>query len=643
MLGLLNSFNKYSNEDLIKELINPEFNIENINKIYTKSKIDLNSLYINDEPILLSCCKKDLYNSCLWLLENKIDIELENNLKESAIFYAIYSKDTRLLDTLIDFGADLNHLNKQNRTVLQESIHNSNNKLIRFLIQKSTLFTNCDNNGNNVLFDAIINGNLNIIKKIISLKKIDINHKNSAGNTILHLDNSLKNIDLALYLLNQGTDPTIINANQQSYLFYIVTKGIKGINFIKRASELGFNLNIKNSENKNILMKAVEYFLQISKTSKRDSQAELIKELVQLNINVQAIDNQNETIFFNITRSLDRDLIHYLLNNLEKLNLNRQNIEALTVLDILVFSGIENYDLIKLYIEKGAKLDYKNKYGKSIIEILIDILLNIENEIFLEDIYKNQIVQNAQYKDILELLIKNYHINVNNFNSKNEPLFFPTLLNFNISIFKILRTKNINLNETDINGNNIIFRLLEQDLTKKSEDRRMLLVTIKNLINAGVDINSKNDKGFTALEFAILNDKEDIVKLLLNLRADCTFVDEKGRNIIHTTIFKDKENYIKLISSYNGDILNKADYFGVKPINYAAFMGKKHTVLELINLGTSINNPYKKSPNILTFLERYHKNILNLSLDVQDKNDKSNLDRLAENMILEFNIGISKK
>lgn len=164
MLGLLGA-KKFSNDDLIKELLNPTLNLENLNKIKEKSKIDLNSLSLNGEPILIACCKKDLYNSCLWLLENKIDLELENNLKESAIFYTIYSKDSKLLETLLEFGANLNHLNNKNRTVLQESIHNANKKIVRFLIQKTNSFTNCDNNGNNVLFDAVSNGNMNIIKK----------------------------------------------------------------------------------------------------------------------------------------------------------------------------------------------------------------------------------------------------------------------------------------------------------------------------------------------------------------------------------------------------------------------------------------------------------------------------------------------
>ena len=135
-----------------------------------------------------------------------------------------------------------------------------------------------------------------------------------------------------------------------------------------------------------------------------------------------------------------------------------------------------------------------------------------------------------------------------------------------------------------------------------------------SVVESKIDFNCLNVFGHTASlinetcvvilfgiysEAAILNDKDDILKLLLDLRANTNFVDEKGRNLIHTTIFKDKEKYIKIISQYNNTIINQADSFGAKPINYAAFMGKKSVVLELIDLGASINNGNKKSPNIL--------------------------------------------
>lgn len=635
MFGFI-SKKKLTEEDLTKELLNSKINLNVLDEVYKKSDIKLDSLYYNDEPILIVCCKKDLYDSVVWLLKNRINLELENSLKETAIFYAIYSKDTKLLEILISFGANLNHLNKNNRTVLQESIHNSNNKIVRFLIKKFTIFTNCDNKGNNVLFDAVINGNMNIIKKLVSLKKIDLNHKNNAGNTILHLDNSLNNISLANYFLNQGADPTITNASYLSYLFHSITKGVEAIDFIIRASDLGFSLNLRNNENKNILMKAVEYFLKLPKSTQRDSQAELIKELVHRKINVQATNNENETIFFDITRSLDRDLIHYLLNNLENLNLNKQNIYGVTVLHILIINGLENNDLIKLYIEKGADLFYKNKKGKCIIEILIDIILHIENGISLEETYKNIIKSDENYKNILEYLIKTYEIDINSLNSREEPLFFPSLLNFNFSLFKSLRTKTLNLNAKDKNEQNIIFRILENDLINKNPNRRILLNTIKNLINAKIDLFSNNN--IPILEFAIINDMEDIVKFLFDLKIDYSFVDEKGRNIVHKMLFKNREKYIKFLSSQDINLINQADYFGAKPINYAAFMGKKESVLELIKLGASINNPNKKSPSILEFLKSYHGNILKLAHRVEDPSDKTSLEKLASNMISEFGI-----
>ena len=183
-----------------------------------------------------------------------------------------------------------------------------------------------------------------------------------------------------------------------------------------------------------------------------------------------------------------------------------------------------------------------------------------------------------------------------------------------------------------------------------SNDTKEAIISALEIINNISDDNTVNtlnnvDNKIQSLlnQVKILNDKDDILKLLLDLRANTNFVDEKGRNLIHTTIFKDKEKYIKIISQYNNTIINQADSFGAKPINYAAFMGKKSVVLELIDLGASINNANKKSPNILEFLKRYHKNILNLSFGVDDSNNKSNLNKLAENMILEFEIDISKQ
>ncbi|MFY4820215.1 ankyrin repeat domain-containing protein, partial [Aliarcobacter butzleri] len=365
------------------------------------------------------------------------------------------------------------------------------------------------------------------------------------------------------------------------------------------------------------------------------------KELVQMNINIQAVDNDNETVFFNITRSEDRDLIHYFLNNGLNINLNKQNNIGLTPLTILVLNGIKNSDLIKLYLEKGASLNTKNKFGKTTIEILINIILHQDNKVEIEPEYKLLLVEDAQYKDILELFIKNYDVEINELNSEGEPLFFSSLLNFNFSLFKILRTRNTDLNKKDENGNNIIFRLMDLSSEHKIKNKRTYLNTIKNLINVGVNIDETNQEGSTALQVAIFNNCKDTVKLLLELRASCNLVDEKGRTLIHSCVFQDRTSFIKDIHQSNQEIINIADSFGARPINYAAFMGKKDLVLEMLSMGALINNPHKKSPKILSFLEKYHKNILNLTIGVKDESNKANLNLLAQNMIKEFNIKTS--
>lgn len=107
---------------------------------------------------------------------------------------------------------------------------------------------------------------------------------------------------------------------------------------------------------------------------------------------------------------------------------------------------------------------------------------------------------------------------------------------------------------------------------------------------------------------------------------------------MHSCIWKNTTKYFKLLHHYNKEIINLPDAFGIRPINYAAFMGKKDLVIEMLDEGALVNNSFKKDPKILTFLEKFHVNILNLENGVEKEVDKANLKLLADNMIKEFNI-----
>lgn len=632
---------KATEENFLKELLNQNMNLEKLNKIYKELKLDLNSLYYQDEFILHYCCKKDLFQSVLWLISNGINIEFENSQKETAIFYAIHGKSSAILQTLIDNKINIDHLNIHNRTALQDAVISANNRIVNYLIEVSKALGNCDIHGNNLIFDAVANGNIDIIKKVGALKEVNINQINNDGNTILHKEIVLKNNDLALLLMDLGADPTILDKNGKNFLFYAISKGIKNISILEKAVNLGCNINSRSGENKTLLMESINYFLNTPKDNieMRTAHLEMVQELINLGVNVDALDNNNENAFFLVTRSEDRELIHGFLKDCN-INLNHQNNQGDTVLLILVLNGIRNSDLIKLYLEKGANPDLVNQAGKSIIEILIDIILYSENRKPLEFEYEILLNEDAEYANVLENILRNYDVDINKLNSRGEPLFFDSIVHFNFKLFKLLRTKSINLNQRDKDGNNIIFKLMEYNEKNLIKDKKLYLNTIKSLVNAGIDINARNNEGLTALHIAVGEKCEYTIRLLLELRADCFATDRQGRSILHTCIWKNTTKYFRLIHHYNKEIVNIPDKYGIRPINYAAFMGKKDLVIEMLDVGALVNNPNKKDPKILQFLEKFHPNILTLTKGIEKEVDKVSLKLLAENMIKEFNIKV---
>lgn len=643
MLEFLSNFNRYSDEDFIKELLNPNINKENLDKIYKKSDINLNKLFVDDEPILIVCLKKNLLNSALWLIQNGINTELKNSLDETAIFYAIYSDDKKILESLLKKNANIDHLNKNKRTALQESIFNANSKITRFLLKKTISLKNSDINGNNVLFDAVNCGNLVLIEEILKLEKIDLNHKNKEQNSVIHLSNALENLDIGSLLIDYGADPIGQNSNGISYIFHLATKGEKAYKILKKIEEKGYNLNLKNSDGKNILMYAIEFLQTIKDNESIESQVNLIKRMFQLNIDKDSLNNESETFIFEIARSANIDLINFVFNNLEKQNLNKQNKKGLTPLFFLIFGAYENINQIDLFIENGANINYKNRYNLGVAEILINSILYFENNKNIDENIKKYLDEKYDYKTLLKIFIEKYDLSLDDLNSKDEPLFFSSILNFNFSLFKILRLSKIDFNKKDSQENTILHKLVMKNCSNNQKCMDTVEKIIINLIKIGINIDEQNSDGQTALSICMLNKKDSLVKLLIENGASVNILDKSGKTLIHTAIFNDAEKYIDLIHKKDSEILNKIDNFGVTALNYCAFMGKIDLTLKLISLGAKIENDTPKSIKILEYLKKFHKNILAINFKITDTKEKVALSKLASNMIVEFNIDISKR
>ena len=108
------------------------------------------------------------------------------------------------------------------------------------------------------------------------------------------------------------------------------------------------------------------------------------------------------------------------------------------------------------------------------------------------------------------------------------------------------------------------------------------LLSVRAFINAGINPNSKNSKGETALNYAIQNNESDkVAKFLIN-KADISMQDDLGNSPLHLSIIKNKDKLFDLILK-KGVNVNVAGREGkVKNITplYAAVLLKREEIVK---------------------------------------------------------------
>ena len=623
----------YTKKDFLNELLNPVFNLDKIEDIYNED-IELNEKNEKDETYLHHCAKSGYLESCKWLLSKGALLESVTKENETILFYASSSNSSTLVSFLLEEGANTEHLNNHKRTILQEAVI-SGNKTISILIENTNNINNADIYGNNLIFDAISNGDINIIDLIINHGSIDINKINNDGHTILHKDAVLNNNDLAIRLMQKGADPTILDKTGKNFLFYLISKGIENEILLDKVIEFGCDLNTKDLENNTLLMHAVSNYINTEQS--KESHFKMIKKLIKENIQIDSINKKEETVFFDVVRSGDLNLINYFIQ-FDEIDVNHKNIDGESVLTDLCLNGIKYELIIKNFLKLNADPNIRDNNGSTIIEKLIDVILHFYNRKVIGDSILNRIHNSGEYIDVIKILLESSKVDLGKLNSKEQPLFFDSIVYFNFELFNLLRKYKININQKNIKHHNVIFYLMEYSENTPGYNQKSYLDTLQALINIGVDINAKDLSGSTALHKAVLEKCEYTVKILLDSKPDYHATDNKGRNIIHNSVWKDNLRIFKLIHSYDQNIINNADKYGVLPINYAVFMGKFDLVVTMLDERAHVNNTNAIDPKMIDFFNKFHKNVLNLKNRTDNELDKLNLKLLSDDMKEKFNI-----
>jgi ankyrin repeat protein len=249
--------------------------------------------------------------------------------------------------------------------------------------------------------------------------------------------------------------------------------------------------------------------------------------------------------------------------------LNKVDIEDI-LFDINIKDSVSNYlltyainfnklDIVKLLIDKGAKIDITDKDEKS---ILIIPIMN-------------------SYIDILELLLKTNQesigISIIDIKDKSSkiPLHYAIELK-NIQIIKLLLEYGSNANTTDKIGNNALHLAIR---TRSLEICKIIITYIS-------DVNAKYNTGETALHIACNLQLLDIVNLLIDNKINIDIQDYSHEvTALHYSVILNNVNLVKLLLKNNADP-NIQDIFGNTPLHYC--IGENN--FEIFNLLISSKN-----------------------------------------------------
>ena len=625
------------NNELLNLILSSGFTQKKANELLSNgAKIDW--LSEGDENFLHFAAQNANIEAIKWLCSKKININQIASDKRTPIFYAVESDSLESLKILIENGADINQKNVFNRTVLQEAVISNKNRIIDYLLEQDIDIANVDSQGRNIVFDSVANGTKNLVEKISSIENIDVNLKDANGSTVMHQKSVHDNPELALTLMDNGADPTICDEEGKNFLFYSATGGIENEELIDKAIDLGCDINSRNKNNDSILMETLKAFLGVSDVERRNSILKMAQKLIDNGVDIDAQNNQGNSAIFDVVKTGDLDALNFLLNQ-EGGNINIQDAEGNTPLVIAALEGNKNHEIILLLLMCKADPNIPDFKNMTIVEKLIDIILHLHNDKELEEIYHTEIDQDGEYFFILKEILSNSKVKLTNVNSKSNPLFFDVVLYHNKNLLSLLRQHGADINQTDKDGENIAFRFIEEvEKVENEKKKKEMIGSLQNLINSGMDINTKNKDGKSAVHQAVLKGSENTARVFIESKADMKVADNKGRNVVHCCVWHGKVEHFKMIYQKDQTALNETDAFGLLPIHYAAFMGYGELVIKMIKAESFINPASEVSEKMIDHLKKLAPNLDNLEEFAEDENDRSNVRLLVDIMKKEFNL-----
>ena len=479
-----------------------------------------------------------------------VEVNHEGNEAFTALHFAVQEGHHDVVEVLIDAGADIDAKINGGRTPLHVACLYRKLAIVKVLVKAGADVCVTTNEGTTCLMLASNYGHTETVRYLVGLPEVDVHAANNHSWTPLH--HAVKR--------NNGSHPDVIQV----------------------LIDAGADIEAKSGNGRSPLLLACE-------VGKLDA----LKILVEAGAAVCATDSQGDTCLILATSFGHTEIVRYLVG-LKEVDVNYQGRNNDTALHNAVDDGLR--DVVEVLIDAGADIEAKDEQGCSPLLLAcvlgkldaVKMLVDAGAAVCATESEGHTCLMSAAHfghTEIVRYLVGLPEVDVNYQGWKN-----------NTALHNALQTA------VDAGLRDVVEVLIDAgaDIEAKDEQGRSPLLlacvlgkldAVKMLVDAGAAVCATDRRGYTCLILAAYYRHTEVVRYLVGLpEVDVHAANNHSRTPLHHAVTRNYESHpdvVQVLIDAGADIEAKNEK-GRSPLLLACQVGQLDAVKMLVEAGADV-------------------------------------------------------
>ena len=579
--------------------------------------VDVNAANKENETALTIACVYENEGAINALLNANVDPNIADDVYGDTCLHTTVIEECSIevLQTIIDHGADVNAINKKNRTALAIACQNKSESTINILLDAGADPNITDADGDTCLHIAVTQECSKEVLQAIIDHGVDMNAVNKENETALTIACINENEDATNTLLNAKADPNIADDTYGDTCLHIAVMQECSIDLLWAIINGGADVNATNKKNRTALAiaclkknsGALNVLLNagadpniadnaygeacLHKAVRQNSSTKVLQAIIDHGAVVNAANKKNQTALIVACVHKNEDAINTLLNASADPNIP-DGAYGDTCLHIAVMQECST-DLLQAIIDHGADVNATNKKNNTALAIAclkktegaLNVLLNAGADPNIADsAYGDAFLHKAvRQKCSIEVLhaIIDHGANVNAANKKNQTPLTLACVHKNEDAINTLLNASADPNiPDDAYGDTCLHKAVRQECS---------IQVLQAIIDHGADVNATNKEYETALTIACVSKDEAAIIILLNASTKSNTANTDSDTCLHTAVRKEcSQEVLQAIIGHGVDV-NVTNKKNRTALAIACVNKNEAAIITLLNASASPN------------------------------------------------------